>query len=97
MPDIQVPQLVPVTREQYLRREEPRLIAAGTLAAKTNPELTTHLEVVNILEDIIDIHEAAANRYARQQVPHIAAVHTRHAQGAQQIRLHHLDQIARII
>jgi hypothetical protein len=97
MPDTQVPQLVPVTREQYLRREEPRLLAAGAIAAKTNPELNTHLEAATILEDIIDIHEAAANRYTRQQAHHIAAVHTRHAQGAQQIRLHHLDQIARIV
>jgi hypothetical protein len=92
-----VPILVPVAREQFLRRDEGRLRSVALLAEKSDPVIKTHLDIVLMAEDLTDVHEAAADRFHRTGNAAFSDAHKRFAQQAVQIRLHHLDQLSKIL
>jgi hypothetical protein len=89
-----VPILVPVAREQFLRRDEGRIRSAALLAERSDPSVKTHLDIVLMAEDLQDVHEAAAERFSRTGHAGFSEAHKRFAQQAIQIRLHHLDLLA---
>jgi hypothetical protein len=89
-----IPVLVPVAREQFLRRDEGRIRSAALLAEKTDPVIKTHLAIVLMAEDLQDVHEAATNRFQNTGHAAFAEAHKRFAQQAIQIRLHHLDRLS---
>jgi hypothetical protein len=90
--------LIPVHREQYLAKDEARIIAAATIAARTDATIKTHLQILNMSEDLQAIHESAATRYSTQpNTAHIVARHNTYAANARQIYLHHLDRLATLL
>ena len=90
--------LIPVHREQYLTKEETRLLAAANIAVKTDPRILPHLTIIESAEALQAIHEAAANRYSQQpNTAHIVARHQHHAAAARQIYLYHLDHLASLL
>jgi hypothetical protein len=86
--------LIPVHREQYLSKEEPRLLSAANIAVKTDPRILPHLTIIESADALQSIHEAAANRYAQQpNTTHIVERHQTYAAAARQIYLYHLDHL----
>lgn len=93
-----VPRLVPLPREQYLRKEETRIRSlALPQAANADPQVQVHLFAVCAAEELIDIHEAAALRQEAQGAPHFARSHRRYATLAWQLKLFHLNQLAALL
>jgi hypothetical protein len=91
---LEVPVLVPVAREQFLRRDEGRIRSVALLAEKSDPAIKNHLAIVLMAEDLQDVHEAAACRFQNTGNTAFAEAHRRFAQQAIQIRLHHLDLLS---
>lgn len=92
-----IPRLVPIPREQYLRKEETRIRSLALPSRNADPFIELHLDAVLGAEELIDIHEVAAQRQSNQGAEHFAASHRRFAAIAWQIKLHHLNQLAAIL
>lgn len=93
----QIQRLVALPREQYLRKEETRIRSLALPAQNTDPAVELHLNAVLGAEDLIDIHEVAAERQASQGAEHFAASHRRFAAIAWQLKLYHLSQLANLL
>ena len=89
--------LVPLPREQYLRREETNIRSLAMPARNSDPQVAMHLSAVLGAEDLIDIHECAANRQSAQGAHHFAESHMRFAATAWQLKLYHLNALANLL
>jgi len=96
-PTADIPRLVPMPREQYLRKEECRIRSLALPARSSDPVVAIHLDAVLAAEDLIDIHESAAERQRAQGANHFAESHRVFAAKAWQLKLYHLNQLASIL
>lgn len=92
-----IPHLVAVPREQYLRKEENRIRSLADAAATSDLAVELHRNAVLFAEDLIDVHESAAARQASQGADHFAESHRRFASQAWQLKLYHLNQLSAIL
>ena len=93
----EIPRLVPMPREQYLRKEETRIRSLALPARNADPTVAIHLSAVLGAEDLIDVHESAADRQAANGAIHFAEAHRRFAATAWQLKLYHLNALASIL
>ena len=98
-PDLHPPRLVSQPREQYLRKEEPRIrsVAIAMLAAGPSPDIRAALDAVLYAEDLHDIHDETAKFYALRSQPVRVETHSRYAAQALQLKLRALDQLSHLV
>ncbi len=89
-----IPRLVATSREQYLRKEECRIRSLALTASRLDPQVRIHLDAVLGAEELIDIHDSAAQRQAAQGAHHFADTHRRFSALAWQLKLLHLHTLA---
>lgn len=88
---------VPAPREQYLRQNETRIRSLALPQNSSDPTVAMHLEFVAWLEDNADIHEIAEQKHKQSGASRVAEVHRDYAAKMQQLKLHHLDQLAHLL
>ena len=95
-----VPRLLSHPREQYVRQNEARIadaIAQAMKAPQVDPAVHLHSVVIEMAQDLIDVHDAAANRQRSCGANRVADSHEGFSAQATQIKLYHLSQLSAIL
>lgn len=93
---LEIPRLVKAPREAFLRKHE-ATIRSQALPLKNDPEISLHLNAVEMAEDLFDIHEIAGKKMADHGRTAWVKIHERHTAAACQFRLYHLDKLAHLV
>ena len=89
--------LVSTTRQQFLCQQEVKIRSLAGQLAKSDIVINLHLDAVLSLEEPIDLHEIAFNKFsASQDRKHLATTHQSVLQCLYQHKLYHLDKLAHL-
>lgn len=89
--------LVSVPREQYLRKNEGRILEeARTAVASGDPAICNHVIAIDYLTDIFDVHDVSCNRF-KDQNPRVSSFHADIRNKAEQLRFYHLSHLAGLV
>lgn len=91
--------IIPLHREQFLRREESRLLtAARQPGAKANPEIAAQLAAHSHAEELEDIHAVYESHFLSRACNDPRATrHTRLKHCAHQLKLLALETLSRLL
>ncbi len=94
--DTEIPRLVSMPREQYLRQQETKIRSDAGRLIHSDPAINNHLSAVLSAEDLYEFHSAVEEAFL-ERTDHRAARHGRFKEMAHQLKLHHLDQLSNLI
>lgn len=95
----EIPTLVSLPREQYLRKEEARILSLAGQHGRTDPQIKLHHNAAIFAEDLYELHMACIEVFERRgdEQKHRIERHQRFADQAFQLRLLHLDHLANLL
>lgn len=97
----QLPALVTVERERYLRQNETKIrsAASNALAASAKPDVpvSAALNALIYAEDLADRHEIAVAANRKQQREPMARDHERYVAMATHLKIRALDQLSHLV
>ncbi len=90
--------IVPVHTEQYLTKEEARILTIARLPSnKENPAVLAQLAAYSYAVDLEDICAATEKNYERRLVPHYQEMYGLYRQEAKQLKLLALQTLSNLI
>jgi uridylate kinase len=88
--------IIPIHRERLLRTEEARILTVARQPGfKATPAVAAQLAAYTYAEDLYDIHDVTAGKYAEHPTQaHRADMHRNYAAQAHQLKLLALDTLS---